>query len=223
MDKFKKKYDDKKDKKKDADQDDDMTTDTEEEATNLNNINNSDTTLIKNAFDYYDKNQEKIKNKFDKVNYISLETTDKDLEHNVIVFYDSNLKQLFKSRVEKIGIFDKVSGIWSWAWAVAYFKKNETNIIRKILYYGTELDPKSRFLKTELVTSRFQISNVAQLDMHCAIASYLSKKPIIFKYNIFSSPKIIDNKYVDILNPDSSNKTDENFELPYYNFLLDDI
>ncbi len=219
MDKFKKKYDTKKDKDIDSTDSDDLEKQDEES----NNLNNTDISLIRNAFDYYDKNQEKIKNKFDNVNYISLETTDKDLEHNIIVFYDSNLKELFKSRVEKIGIFDKVSGIWSWAWSVAYFKKNETNIIRKILYYGTELDPKSRFLKTELVTSRFQISNVAQLDMHCAIASYLSKKPIIFKYNIFSSPKIIDNKYVDILNPDYSNKTDENFELVYYNFLLDDI
>ncbi len=215
MDKFKAKLD-KKESSKDTHSEDD-------ESTPKSSLNINDITLIRNAFDYYDKNQEKIKNKFEKVNYISLESTDKDLEHNVIVFYDSSFNELFKSRTEKIGIYDKMSGIWSWAWAVAYFKKNETNIIRKILLYGTELDPNSRFLKTELITSRFKISNIAQLDMHCAIASYLSKKPTIFKYNIFSSPKIIDNKYVDILHPDYSKKNDENFELTYYNFLLDDI
>jgi len=211
MDKFKSKLE-KIENKKDND-----------DKSNEDEININDMTLIKNSFDYYDKNQEKIKNKFDKVNYISLQSTNKDLEHNIMIFYDSNFKELFRSRIEKIGIYDKLSSIWSWAWAVGYFKKNETNIIRKILMYGTELDPNSRFLKMELVTSRFKISNIAQLDMHCAIASYLSKKPNIFKYNIFSSPKIIDNKYVDILNPDYSHKNDQNFELTYYNFLLDEI
>ena len=190
---------------------------------NTSALNINDVTLINNAFEYYDINQEKIKDKFNNVNYISVEPTNKDLEHNIIYFYDSDFKELFKSRIEKIGIYDKMSGIWSWAWAVAYFLKNETNIIRKILLYGTELDPKSRFLKTELVTSRFKISNITQLDMHCAIASYLSKKPIIFKYKIFSSPKIIDGKYVDIVNPDFSKKNDQSFELVYYNFLLDEI
>ena len=218
MDKFKAKLD-KTEKEISEDTD---TTESKDEY-NTNSLNNNDVTLIRNAFEYYDVNQEKIKDKFNNVTYISIELTDKDLEHNIIYFYDADFKQLFKSRLEKIGIFDKTSGIWSWAWAIAYFKKNETNIIRKILLYGTELDPTSRFLKTELITSRFKISNITQLDMHCAIASYLSKKPIIFKYKIFSSPKIIDNKYVNIVNPDYSKKNDENFELEFYNFLLDEI
>jgi hypothetical protein len=187
-------------------------------------ININDINLIKNCFEYYDKNQEKNKNKFALVNYISLQTSEKDLEHNVMIFYDSDFKELFRSRIEKIGIYDKKSHIWSWAWSVAYLKKNETNIIRKILLYGIELDNNSRVLKTELVTSRFEISNYAQIDLHCAIASYLSKKPNIFKYNITSSPEIIENKYVNILTPDKSydvnNKT---FELEYYNFLLDEF
>lgn len=219
MDKFKSKLEKINNKKdKDSKNIDDEIISEDEQDVNINDI-----TMIKNAFEYYDKNQDKIKNKFDKVNYISLQSTNKDLEHNVMIFYDSKFKELFRSRIEKIGIYDKFSSIWSWAWSIAYFKKNETNIIRKILMYGTELDPNSRFLKTELVTSRFKISNIIQLDMHCAIASYLSKKPNIFKYNIFSSPKIIDNKYVDILNPDYTQKNDQNFELVYYNFLLDEI
>jgi hypothetical protein len=218
MDKFKAKLEKaNKDKSKEED------INTEDESISNQKLNINDITLIRNAFDYYDKHQEKIKNKFDNVNYISLEITDKDLEHNVMIFYDSEFKELFKSRIEKIGIYDKFSNIWSWAWAVAYFKKNETNIIRKILFYGTELDPTSRFLKTELVTSRFKISNIAQLDMHCAIASYLSKKTQIFKYSISSTPKIIDNKYLDIINQDYSTKNDEKFELVYYHFLLDEI
>lgn len=188
---------------------------------NKNNIINK--MLIVDSFNYFDKNQDKYNNKFDKVNYISIDSNIKDLDHDVMHFYDSNFKELFKSKFERIGIFDKVSGIWIWGWSVSHFKKNETNIIRKILHYGTELNQDSIFLKTELTTSRFKISNRVQLDLHCAIASYLSKKPIVFKYNLFNLYKFIDDKYLDILNPDYTIINEQNFELVYYIFILDDI
>ncbi len=197
--------------------------DIEDDKTNKPDVNINDVNLVRNSFDYYDKNQEKIKNKFDRVNYISFEINKKDLEHDVIIFYDSKLKELFRSKMEKIGTYDKLSQVWTWAWAIAHLKKNETNIVRKILMYGTELDPSSKFLKTELITSRFRVSNRTQLDMHCAIASYLSKKSVVYKYTIYSLLKLIDNKYIDILQPDYSRTEDVTFELDYYIFLLDDI
>lgn len=221
MDKFINQLKKKSEKKENKEIEDDL--DVEDEKTNKPDVNINDITLIRNSFDYYDKNQEKIKNKFDKVNYISFEINNKDLEHDVIIFYDSELKELFRSRIEKIGIYDKITQVWTWAWAIAYMKKNETNIVRKILTYGIELDPSSQFLKTELITSRFRISNKTQLDMHCAIASYLSKKPIVYKYTIYSLLKLIDNKYIDILNPDYSKSDEMLFELEYFVFLLDNI
>jgi len=217
MDKFIKKIENKKNNTDDGNED------TDDIKLNKMSVDVNDMTLIKNSFEYYDKNNEKIGNKFDKVNYISFEINQKDLEHDIIIFYDVNLKELFRSRIEKIGIFDKISKIWTWAWAVSSFKKNETNIVRKILQYGTELDPSTIFLKTELITSRFRISNKIQLDMHCAIASYLSKKKQIYKYTIFNLLKLIDNKYIDIINPDYSKNEDVTFELEYFVFLLDDI
>lgn len=217
MDKFIKKIENKKNNTDDGNED------TDDIKLNKMSVDVNDMTLIKNSFEYYDKNNEKIGNKFDKVNYISFEINQKDLEHDIIIFYDINLKELFRSRIEKIGIFDKISKIWTWAWAVSSFKKNETNIVRKILQYGTELDPSTIFLKTELITSRFRISNKIQLDMHCAIASYLSKKKQIYKYTIFNLLKLIDNKYIDIINPDYSKNEDVTFELEYFVFLLDDI
>jgi len=217
MDKFIKKIENKKNDTNDGNED------TDDIKLNKMSVDVNDMTLIKNSFEYYDKNNEKIGNKFDKVNYISFEINQKDLEHDIIIFYDVNLKELFRSRIEKIGIFDKISKIWTWAWAVSSFKKNETNIVRKILQYGTELDPSTIFLKTELITSRFRISNKIQLDMHCAIASYLTKKKQIYKYTIFNLLKLIDNKYIDIINPDYSKNEDVTFELEYFVFLLDDI
>jgi hypothetical protein len=185
------------------------------------NIVDSNSLIIDDALEYYDKAQEKYRDNYINVHYISIETTEKDLEHNVMIFYDSNLKELFRSRFERIGIFDIKSNLWIWAWAISKLKKNETNIIRKILFYGTELDPETIYLKTELITSRFKITNKTQLDIHCAVASYLSKKNKLFNYRICGSTKIIDNKYVDIINQDLSMDNTGNYDLISYIFLLD--
>lgn len=181
---------------------------------------NKKMSIITDALEYYDKFQEKYRDEYININYISLEISDKDLEHNVIIFYDSDLKEIFRSRYERIGILDLKSQIWTWAWARPDLRKNETNIIRKILFYGTELDPSMNYLKTELITSRFKITNKIQLDIFCAISCYLSKKPKIFSYKIYGNPRIIDNKYVDILNPDIK-EYDDKYELLSYIFLLD--
>jgi hypothetical protein len=177
--------------------------------------------LIKDALEYYDKACDKNKDKFIKINYISIDHNDKDLEHSIITLYDSNLKEISTHKYESIGVYDIKSQIWTWAWAIPILNKNETNIIRKILNYGTELDKTALSLKLELVTSRFIISNKTQLDIHCAIASYLSKKPNILSYRIFGSAKVIDNKYIDVLNPDTELKNTNNYDLLYYIFLLD--
>lgn len=181
---------------------------------------NKKMTIITDALEYYDKFQEKYRDEYININYISLEISDKDLEHNVIIFYDSDLKEIFRSRYERIGILDLKSQIWTWAWARPDLRKNETNIIRKILFYGTELDPTMNYLKTELITSRFKITNKIQLDIFCAISGYLSKKAKIYSYKIYGNPRIIDNKFVDILHPDIK-EHDDTYELISYIFLLD--
>ena len=190
--------------------------DIHEEVDVINNMN-----IITDALEYYDKFQEKYRDNYLNINYISLDISEKDLEHNVIIFYDSELKELFRSKFERIGVLDLKSQIWTWAWANADLKKKETNIIRKILFYGTELDPNTNYLKTELITSRFKITNKTQLDIFCAISAYLSKKPKIFRYKIYGNPKIINNKYVDIINPDIISKNEDTYELLSYIFLLD--
>ena len=97
-----------------------------------------------------------------------------DMDHNVIVFLTLK-KKFYRSRYEIIGLYTSENNIWAWSWAIQCFKNN-TNIARKIWNYGAVLDPNVGFLKTELITSRFKISNKIQLDIHVAIASYISKK-----------------------------------------------
>jgi len=201
----------------DTDNDTDNNTDTD----NNNFYNDKTISLVRDALEFFDKGQDKYRDEYKNINYISIEENLNDLEHNIIIFYDIYFKEISSHKYEWIGIFDIKSNLWTWAWAIPYSPKNETNIIRKILTYGVELDQTSVSLKVELITSRFKITNKVQLDIHCAIASYLSKKQKIFSYKVYGSTRIINNKFVDILNPDIENKNSDNYELISYIFLLD--
>jgi len=180
-------------------------------------INNK---LVQDSLEYYDKNCEKYDELFCNVKYIKFKTTSNDIDRSYVYMYDKDKKEILKSHYENIGIYNNKSHTWIWAWSVPRFFKNTTNIIRKIINYGMELNPESNFLKTELITSRFRITNTIQLDMHVAIASYLSKKPLIYKhmsYYTYLDDAIVDS-YIDITNIKESDK--ENY-LIYYIFLLD--
>lgn len=155
------------------------------------------TNLVTDALEYYDNNCEKYKDQFKQVRYIRFENSQSDLNHGIIMMYDKEKKELFRSRYEILGTYYSQTKTWVWAWAVPIFRKNSTNIVRKILHYGTELDPEARFLKTELITSRFRISDPIQLDIHTAIASYLSKKPVIYKWISYHNTMSSMGEYID--------------------------
>ena len=137
--------------------------------------------LVMNALKYYDTNNEKYSKIFDKIKYYSIIFSHKDngIEHNKIVFYDQEKKEIFKSRYEMLGIYHLKFKLWIWAWSIAILKKNEILLSKKILNYGIDLDKDFSFLKSELITSRFKISDEMQLDIHASIASYIAKNPMI--------------------------------------------
>ena len=176
--------------------------------------------LINDALEYYDKNNDKYDSFFKNVKYVHFEMANTDVEHNRIIMMDKDRRIIINSRYENIGIYNNNSHTWIWAWSVPIFKKNSTQIAKKIINYGMNIDllTDSNFLKTELITSRFRISNPIQLDIHVAIASYLSKQPLIYKYVTYSSfmePNDID---VDITN---IKEKDKNNYITYFMFLLD--
>jgi hypothetical protein len=110
-------------------------------------------------------------------------------------------------------------------------KKKNTTILRKILNYGIELEPTNNFLKTELITSRFRVTNKIQLDIYSAIVSYLSKKPRIIRIKLFNNIKLtedINDKkksiLIDVTEPllDKNKKSEDQYRYTeYYLFLLD--
>lgn len=136
-------------------------------------------TLVSDALEYYDLNSEKYESFFKNVKTVRFEAPASDTDYYTILFFDDNNNLIGKSRYENIGIYSHRGKIWTWAWSISTFAKNTINIIRKILNYGFDIDTDKRYLKNELITSRFQISDKTQIDIHVAIASYLSKQPTI--------------------------------------------
>lgn len=180
--------------------------------------------IIVNSLSYYDKNTDKYKYIFEDVKYISFQKQDKkkgDMIRNQIYFYDKHKNKIHTSRYEVIGIYENQTKSWIWGWANPKFEKNTTYISRQILNYGLDIEDNS-FLKAELITSRFRISNPVQLDIHSAIASYISKNPIVYRY-IFNPNKPIqldakgENSIAEIT---SEYESDE--YTGYYLFILDD-
>lgn len=171
--------------------------------------------LVRNALEYYDQNDDSHKELLKNAHYIKFIKAESDMDHNIIVFFDQEKKEFFRSRYEIIGLYTSDTNIWAWAWAIPMFQKNNTNIARKIWNYGAVLDPKVGFLKTELITSRFRISNKIQLDIHVGIASYISKNKLIYKhYNYINKTPDVDG-YLHI------GETLDEAYTAYYMFLLD--
>lgn len=172
--------------------------------------------LILNSLEFYDKNNQRFEHFFNRVKYISFKKNERDIEHQVMIFYDKDQKKIFESRYEIIGLYNNYGSIWTWAWSIPYLYKNTTYTSRKILGYGLDIVPTSEdlFLKTELITSRFRISDLIQLDIHVGIAAYLSKIPATFK--IIVDPE----KPREIVKLKDIHKIGEQDQIYYY-FLLD--
>lgn len=143
-------------------------------------------TLVKTSLQYYDDNTEKYSNLLRNASYIKFIESDNNIDHNIIVYYDDDKNEFFRSRYEIMGVYYSSTHTWTWGWAIPSLKKKHTNIIRNIWNYGASIDDiTSRYLKTQLITSRFRVADEIQLDIHSSIASYLSKNPMIYKYYFY--------------------------------------
>lgn len=145
--------------------------------------------IVGDALKYYDTNFDKYNSVYKKIIYYKYIHNSHDTEHSVIVFYDTNKKELFRSRYEILGVYSKQHYTWIWPWSSPIYDRNKTAISRKLLNYGLDIPIKSSnytdfqliSLKSEFITSRFRVTNELQLDIHVAIASYVTKIPSIFE------------------------------------------
>lgn len=187
---------------------------------NVNNMNNengvnskynkNDTinSIVKDSLDYYDKHQPQIQQILNKIEYIKI-----DIGKNVndeYIFYDSNDKIIFKSKIETLSLFIPHSNIWKWSWSVPFAKYNNTLISREILKYAFTLNSENDFfLKSILINSKNIIKNQYQLDIYLALSSLLSKKPFILRIYLVPPDDHDDNNNID------NNKNSFNNEFLY--------
>lgn len=146
--------------------------------------------IVTDAIKYFDTANERYNKLKRAIKYVN---RDNSYEGGVgdfrLIFYDKDKKELFRSKIELLGKYYNTLQIWVWGWSIPDIGKSVTTTIRKVFLYGTDIDvnvPSNVILKNELVTSRFRIDDDVQIDIHCAIASYLAKKPFIFKWKDFS-------------------------------------
>lgn len=178
---------------------------------------NSD--IVTDSLRYYDENNGKYRKIKRKIKFIQHAKMDKtDLEGVRLNFYDADMNQLFVSRVEILGKYYNNIRTWVWGWSLPGINKFLTATIRNVFLYGTDIDindnPANVMLRNELITSRFRIDDEVQLEIHCAIASYLAKKPFILEWKDMN---IRPDGYTEIKDEEETGSTD----VTYYTFIMD--
>lgn len=154
--------------------------------------------VISDALNYHDINKEKYSDLINSISYYRRVESDSLVQNVTYRFFDDKDNELFTSRVELIGQYhinkanENENNVksWTWGWAIPITNKYFTNVIKKVLLYGTDINVRidgkmnddNLLLKSELITSRFFVSDNTQVDIHCALASYLSKIPLIMSF-----------------------------------------
>lgn len=175
--------------------------------------------IIVDSLNYHDKNFEKYFKVINKIKYLKVNIKTNDLEQSEITMFDKHKNVLFTSRYEIAAMYVKEHKLWLWAWAISNLNKNMSYISRKVLYYGLDLD-KDIVLKSELITSRFKITDPLQIDIHVAIAQYLTKIPIIYKLAIGITEDIDSQGFVKVLD-ENTYVDDKNTMLYIYIYIID--
>ena len=173
--------------------------------------------IVRDALKYYDQNNEKYLNVKKKIKFVKHAVADqRDIEGVKLIFYDKDMKELFTSRVEILAKYFNEIKVWTWGYSIPSLDRSLTALSKKIFLYGTDIDirnPANILLKNELITSRFIINDEVQIDQHCALASYLSKKPLIFQWKSF----IFETEIMEVKGEYDDEKTD----VTYYTFIID--
>jgi hypothetical protein len=173
--------------------------------------------IVNDALKYYDQNNEKYMNIKKKIKFVKHAVADqRDIEGVKLIFYDQDMKEIFTSRVEVLAKYYINVKVWTWGFSIPSLDRSLTALSRKIFLYGTDIDisnPANILLKNELITSRFVINDEVQIDIHCALASYLAKKPFIFQWKDF----IFTSDVMKVKGEFDDEKTD----VIYYSFIVD--
>jgi hypothetical protein len=143
---------------------------------------------ITEALRYYDECNDRFNKLRKNIKYVDIADIDNAKQ---IICFDAENHAMFRSKFEFIGKYYNKEKVWSWGWSIPDLDKKLTNTIRNIFLYGTDIENArsnigNAILKTALITSRFRIDDPTQLDIYCALALYLGKKPFIMAVKDFN-------------------------------------
>jgi hypothetical protein len=167
--------------------------------------------IVSDALKYFDQCNEKYKHIVDSIKYWHplANEAPTDTSPRICIFMDGAKKEVFRSRVEILGRYNNF--LWEWGWCLADMPNSYLKTIRTVLLYGIDIDTfthkKNIFLKSELTTSHYKITDVTQIEIHCAIAMYLAKKKLVIPVNLkkstidFSDFPQYDTYYMFIMDP----------------------
>lgn len=150
-------------------------------------------TIVAKALIEFDNMNDKYEDMFENTTIVNKKNKSNIERNEIYVYKDDRL--IMKGKYEVLGCLDTLHKIWIWGWAIPHILKKENNVIRTLLNYGLDLendyyekpDPNTFMdyrlnLKTQLITSRFRITNSEQIDIYLALAMYLTKQKCIYTY-----------------------------------------
>lgn len=178
--------------------------------------------FVTQALEFYDQNREQHDSLFDEIAYFKYIDRDEDLKRNQILMFDRHKKLKYRIPYEVIGVYTNNSHTWTWAWAKTDLKKISIQTSIKVLNYAFDLNPTTverQMLKSELITSRFRVTNPIQLDIHIAIGAYLSKRQYIFPMVYSGDKQTTDGEHYPRI---SVEKAGQNYEVYYLILYFDE-
>jgi hypothetical protein len=140
----------------------------------------TEASIVPNALEYYDGVNNNYRSIFRKIaSYRYQVSTDPKIP-NVMSFYDRENKILGSSTYQVLGVYSAQHRLWAWAWSIPNYPAKAINLSRKLLTYG--LDNEDANIRSELVTSRFSVTHPMNLDIHLAVAAYLTHSVLYAAY-----------------------------------------
>ena len=145
----------------------------------------NDKSIIPLALEYFDSLKVKYDKMFDKMEFIRFKKYPEKGKMDKLELFDEekNLKQEWNYQILGF-IMHNENGTkeWVWAWSVPEYEK-ESALSHEIKKYGDKLDEDHlNFLKQELISKKFEITNPIQAEIHISLACYLSKAKLIYKH-----------------------------------------
>ncbi len=131
--------------------------------------------IIEDALRYYDYNNIKYSKILKKIKKITLNTNT-----GIFTFIDVDKNVVCNTHIEFLSFFIVKEKIFKWAWSMIGFNKTQIATAKNLLLYGINLSNNENH-KNILINSQLKLSNKIQEDIICALAAYLSKKPMIVK------------------------------------------